>query len=234
MILRAAGLLITTTLLATAIVWGRSHSQLTPTADSSIHWTSDQLLLTRSLTGAVPGIAADLAVLEVFNIYATSKENPFWRQQLYDQLRNAQAMDPWFRDTYRLTEGLLAYEARMMPEAVSLLSASEPWLQTAEPLAMAAFIADKELNNRPMAIDLAKRAIAKPDVSGLTIAFAARLIKNENGCSVALAFLSSRLQTLPERYHQGIVRRIKQLRESEECSETIGQSPSNLENPNNK
>jgi len=209
--------LITLLILIAAIWWGRTVAPLPASDSTSLHWQSEQLLSSRAMAGAVPGLAADLAVLEVFNLFAGSDSNPEWRQGLHYQLRTAQAMDPHFRDVYRLTEGLLAYEAHMWPESVALLAASETALNSADPLLAAGFIANTEMHDRAMAIDLAKRAIDKPDARNLTIGFASRLITAENGCSAALAYLQSRLKTLPERLHQSVEHRIRRLQQSDNC-----------------
>lgn len=220
-----AGQVAVACLLLTAIIWGRSVSHLVPLAGTSetLHWSSNQQLLDRAWAGAVPGIAADAAVLEIYNIYARARSQPEknvpWRDQLDFELRRAQAMDPYFRDVYRLTEGLLAYEALRWKEAVDILVHSEPWLNSADPLLAASFIAHQELHDDKWAIQLARQAIKKPDASDLTIGFATALIRKQSGCRMALAFLESRLHTLPERYRQGILLRMQRYQQSKACAE---------------
>lgn len=223
MIGKAVGQVAVACLLLVAIVWGRSVSHFPPLAGASetLHWSSNQQFLDRAWAGAVPGIAADAAVLEIYNIYARasaeSGPNAPWRDQLDFELRRAQAMDPYFRDVYRLTEGLLAYEAQRWKEAVDLLASSEPWLNSADPLLAASFIAHQYMHDDALAIRLARRAIKKPDASDLTIGFATALIRKKGGCKMALAFLETRLHTLPERYRQGILRRIQRYRQHKDC-----------------
>lgn len=220
-LLLAAGLVV-------AIIWGR---ELTPAARdftpvSSSAWSEEQALWHRARAGAVPGLAADMAVLNIFNIYAratavpATERDPWWAALKY-QLRHGQHMDPYFRDIYRLTEGLLAWEAQDMRAAVHILSMSEPYLQSADPLLAAAFIARQELGDQALAGSLAGRAAGQPDSNELVLAFASNLIRGQSGCKAALAFLESRLLTLPEPYRQGIIRRIDRLRESGECREGI-------------
>jgi hypothetical protein len=210
-------------LLLATIAWGRSVSRFPPLAGVSetLRWSSNQQLLDRAWAGAVPGIAADAAVLEIYNIYARASAEPGpnapWRDQLDFELRRAQALDPYFRDVYRLTEGLLAYDAQRWKEAVDLLAASEPWLNSADPLLAASFIAHQYMHDDALAIRLARRAIKKPDASDLTIGFATALIRKKGGCRMALAFLETRLHTLPERYRQGILRRIQRYRQHQDC-----------------
>jgi len=221
----AAGQLVVACLLVAVIAWGRSVSHFPPLvgASETLRWSSSQQLLDRAWAGAVPGIAADAAVLEIFNIYAHARSqhgpNAPWRDQLYYELRLAQAMDPYFKDVYRLTEGLLGYEALRWQETVDILASSEPWLNSADPLVAASFIAHQYLHNNTLAIRLAKQAIKKPDASQLTIGFAAALIRKHSGCKFALAFLESRLHTLPRRYRQGILYKMQQLRQSKACIE---------------
>jgi len=218
-----AGQLVIVCLLLAAIAWGRSVSDvpLLAGASETLHWSSKQQLLDRAWAGAVPGIAADAAVLEIYNIYARAgkgqEQNAAWRDQLDFELRRAQAMDPYFRDVYRLTEGLLAYDAQRWKEAVDLLAASEPWLNSADPLLAASFIAHQYMHDDVLAIQLAKKAMTKPDASDLTIGFATALIRKQGGCRMALAFLETRLHTLPERYRQGILNRIERYRQHKGC-----------------
>lgn len=224
-VIPAIGQVAIACLLVAAIAWGRSVSHFTPLAGASetLHWSSSQQLLDRAWAGAVPGIASDAAVLEIFNIYARARSqhgpNAPWRDQLYFELRRAQAMDPYFHDVYRLTEGLLAYEALRWKEAVNILASSGPWLNSADPLLAASFIAHQYLHNDKLALQLARRAIKKPDASDLTIGFATALIKKRSGCEMAMAFLESRLHTLPKRYRQGIMLQMQRLRHSKACTE---------------
>lgn len=212
--------------LVALVSWGRS---VVPTqhemvvAKSSL-WSGEQTLWHRAWAGAVPGLAADMAILKIFNIYARAQATPVeerapWWASLHYQLQLSQHMDPYFRDVYRLTEGLLAYEAQNMQAAIHILSMSEPYLHNSDPLLVAAFIAHQELKNNVLALSLAKRAADQPDSNLLALGFASNLIKGQSGCKVALDFLNSRLDTMPEKYQQGIIRRIKKLQEEEECRE---------------
>jgi len=214
--------------LIALISWGRTTAAAQHEMDvaESSSWSDRQALWHRAWAGAVPGLAADMAILKIFNIYARAqamptKERAPWWAALHYRLQLAQHMDPYFRDVYRLTEGLLAYEAQAMHAAVTLLSNSEPWLHSADPLLVASFIAHQELKDASLAIALAKRSAAQPDGSTLALDFATRLIHRQSGCHVALAFLESRLHTMPEPYQQGILRRIEQLREDKQCQQEI-------------
>ena len=211
--------------LLSAIVWGRSASNMNHQSNPVFtpgSWSQQQLLLQRAMAGPLPAIAADIAVLHVFNIYAQSLDSPqlserVWWPALYHQLRTAQAMDPYFRDVYRLTEGLLAYEAKRMAQAVELLSMSEPYLNSSDPLLVASFIAHQELHNDPLAIDLAKRASSKTDVQAFTIGYTVSLLKKRNNCHTALQFLLDRLHHIPEHFQQGIRNRIHKLQQNKQC-----------------
>jgi hypothetical protein len=214
--------------LIPAIGWGRS---LTPDPQEFIPvntsiWSKNQALWHHAWAGPVPGFAADMAVLNIFNIYAQAQAIPAeerapWWLALKYQLQLGQYMDPYFRDIYRLTEGLLAYEAQDMQGAVNILSISEPYLNSSDPLLVAAFIAYQELKDNTLAVSLAKRAADKPDSSTLTLGFATSLIRGKSGCKAALAFLYSRLDVVPAKYQQGIIRHIKRLQEKEECQGKI-------------
>jgi len=217
--------------LMVVIIWGRStsDSQLYTAVNSAPEWSNNQILLQRAWAGAMPAIAADLAVLNIFNIYANSQlyppssREPWW-SHLHNQLRTGQDMDPYFRDIYRLTEGLLAFEAGKMEEAVALLAKSEAFLNSSDPLLVASFIAHQELHNDKLAIELATKATQKPDAQPLAIGYATSLLKNESGCQIAFQFLAGRFHAMPEKYQQGIKRRIRELLLSEECKGKIQDS----------
>jgi len=211
-----------------SIGWGRSNTpvrqEFSPLTTSP--WSEKQALWQRAWAGPVPAFAADMAVLNIFNIYAqataASTENraPWWAALKY-QLQLGQEMDPYFRDVYRLTEGLLAYEAQEMQEAINILAMSEPYLNSSDPLLVAAFIAHQELKDDKQALRLAIKAAEKTDASPLTLSFAGNLIKGQSGCKAAVAFLRSRLDNIPEEYHQGIIRRIEKIQGNEKCQEGI-------------
>jgi len=108
-----------------------------------------------------------------------------------------------------------------MQEAIKILSMSEPFLNSSDPLLVAAFIAQQELKDDKLALKLAIKAAEKADASPLTLSFTGNLIKGQSGCIAALAFLRSRLDNIPEEYHQGIIRRIEKMQEDEKCRERI-------------
>lgn len=215
-------------LLIAAIAWGRSISDThyfnkQPVANT---WSSKQIYLHKAMAGSLPAVAADLAVLNIFNIYANSlqaspSEKDIWWTELYNQLRVAQTLDPYFRDIYRLTEGLLAFEANKMKEAVNILANSEAYLNSSDPLLVASFIAHQELKNHKLAFELANRAIQKPDAQHFAIGFAASLLKRERGCHAAILFLQSRMHSMPKKFQQGIINRINRLKAQKECTEEI-------------
>ena len=220
-------------LLVLAIYWGRANTpdrqEFSPIDTHKL--TESQLLWRQAWAGPVPGFAADMAVLNIFNIYAQATEAsaeqraPWWAALKY-QLQFGQHMDPYFRDIYRLTEGLLAYEAQEMDAAIEILSKSEPYLRSSDPLLVAAFIAHQELSNNHLALSLARRAAQQPDSNQLVLGFATRIITGQSGCLAALDFLRSRLETMPEKYRHGIIQRIRKLREGEECQKEIRDSRS--------
>lgn len=224
MIFRAAIALF----LVLALVWGRGNSPLNEELPPlhSTQWSEKQAIWLRALAGPVPAFAADIAVLNTYNIYAQARDTVAERQAswwgaLKYQLQKGQDMDPYFRDIYRLTEGLLAYEAQDMKSAIDILSRSEPYLHSSDTLLAAAFIAHQELKDNEQALTLAKRAISQPDSNALGIGFTTALIEGQSGCKAALAFLISRLNTMPEKYQQGIIRRIRKLQREKECREGI-------------
>ena len=218
-------------LLITAIGWGRSNTpprqEFVPI--TAAQWSDNQSLLQHIWAGPVPAFAADLAVLRIYNLYAQAMKAPvnqreIWWSALRYQLYLAQNMDPYFRDIYRLSEGLLAYEAQDMEEAIHILSMSEPYLRSSDPLLAAAFIAYQELNNKTLALSLAKRAAEQPDSSPLVLGFTSNIIKGQSGCKAAVTYLISRLKTMPEEYQHGIKSRIMKLQKETSCRGKIQDS----------
>ncbi|ATX81853.1 hypothetical protein Ga0123462_0984 [Mariprofundus ferrinatatus] len=215
-------------LLIAGIAWGRTNTpprqEFTPI--HSAPWSEKQALWYHAMAGPVPAFAADLAVLNVYNIYAQAmalpveKRAPWWSALRYE-LYLGQEMDPYFRDIYRLTEGLLAYEAQDIEEAITILSMSETYMKSSDPLLAAAFLAHQELKNEQLALSLGKRAASQPDSTPLVMGFTTAILKRQSGCRAAIVFLKSRLETMPEKYQQGIIRRIRKLQEEEECREGI-------------
>jgi len=218
-------------LLVFAISWGKSAADFSQlhSSPSLSTWSPGIQLLTRAWAGAVPGLAADTSILKIFDIYDRIRTSPEhdrdkWWDQLSFYLHKAQSMDPYFKDAYRLTEGLLAYEGKRTYEAIGLLSASEKWLNSADPLIAASSLAHYDLNDDKLAIALATKAINKPDAQDLTIGFATSLIRQNSGCREAIAFMYSRLKLLPERYRQGITNRIKRYQHSKICARENGRT----------
>jgi len=213
-------------LLVFAISWGRSTTDFSHihTQTGSPVWSSNMQLLSRAWAGPVPALAADAAILSVFDIYdqiqssSPQDQEKLWHQLSF-QLHKAQSMDPYFRDVYHLSEGLLAYEGNRITDTIDLLSKSDPWMNSADPLIAASSLAHFDLNNDKLAISLANKAITKPDAQDLTIGFATSLVRQNSGCNEAIAFLYSRLTSLPERYRQGIVNRIRRYKETNICSD---------------
>lgn len=209
-------------LLILAVIWGRSNQP------SPLHgyetlpiYSNNSLIITRAWAGALPGLAADISVLQVFNIYNALVKNPSsmtLKDALSNRLQIAQKMDPYFLDTYRLAEGLLAYEAKKYREAIDLLAASQSYLHTYETLLVAAFIAYQYLHDSDRAMSLAQQAAAQPDAPAMAASFAARLIHEKHGCKLAIAFLQSRMHVMPITYQKTIQRKIKALREDLSCN----------------
>lgn len=211
------------------VMWGRSASEVDTQHHAlapAVEWSMQQSLMHKAVAGAMPGFAADISVLTVFDIFALSQQlsdnerQPLWHQMYYE-IEVAQSLDPWFRDTYRLAEGLLAYEAGKMAEAVDILRQSESYLNSSDPLLVASFLAHRELHDDNLAIELATLAATKPDATPFAIGFAARLIHKQNGCDTAVMFLKSRLLAFPEEYRNSIEAKIQKIQQSPECTESF-------------
>jgi len=202
MILRSLALI----LLLPALFWAHNQlpsSGISEQADTAPpHWNWNSAAWHRIVAGPVPGLWADQAILEIFNIYNVAKDSPaeerpqWWRMLSY-QLHRALALDSRFRDAYRLTEGLLAYEPGFSIDAVDLLERSARDAESGEYLLVASFLAHQDLHDDERAIRLASMAATKQDTSLLAAGFAARLVQQGKGCEAAIAFLQQRKYLLP-------------------------------------
>jgi len=213
-------------LLAVAIISLAIARQAQPPAETSIivkPYTStgyDKLI--RSMqAGMLPGLGADLATLEIFSGFYqfthNSKElsqQPL-RESIYRSFVISQFLDPQFLDTYRLTEGILAYGLNMPEQAVELLERGSQQLDHWETPFMASFIAYDQLHDLDRAIALAQLAGEKSDVPPLIIGYTARLINNTLGTDFAIKYLEERKRRLHKGYQQGIEKRIIKLKETQ-------------------
>ncbi len=214
--------------LALIIAWGRStQSEVTHIMESGT-WSESSVLWHKASAGSLPGLGADLAILNVFNIYAQvtsgKQSGETWKMALLDKLHIAQSLDPYFNDTYRLTEGLLAYEAGKFDKAIDILAASVPFLHQYEPLMVAAFIAHQDIHDQQLAASLARQAAMQPDAPPLALSYAAKLTSKAAGCRFAIAFLQARINVTPITYRQHILNKIKKIREGEACQQEIADS----------
>jgi len=181
--------------------------RLSPSSPLDLRWQAAHADWHRMLAGPVPGLAADMAILEVFNLYDGAKDSQgalrqAWWHQLSYQLHRALALDPRFHDAYRLTEGLLAYEPGFTADAVELIEQHAPMLDSGEYPLVASFLAWHELHDRARALRLARIASEKPDTAAFAAGFAAQLIRRDKGCRAAMSFLRMRA-----RVAQGLSRR---------------------------
>jgi hypothetical protein len=171
--------------------------------------------------GPFKGMASDFNILSVFTMYNHIKSAPLdkaqqqmaW-QHLSSYLNRAQSLDPWFRDTYRLTIGLLAFSDGFASDAVQILEAGSAQISWDWKLPFyAGFIAYDRLNDRQKAFELMQESISRPNVSPLAIGLASRFLQKEKGSEASIFFLEYMLQTMPEKYHGPIKNRIKRLRD---------------------
>ncbi len=186
-------------------------------------WSENSASWHRIVAGPLPGLWADQAILEIFNIYNVAKdkpstERPQWWHLLSYQLHRALTLDPRFRDAYRLTEGLLAYEPGFSLDAVDILEHNARDAESGEYLLVASFLAHQDLHDDARAIRLASMAASKKDTSLLAAGFAARLIQRGKGCAAAIAFLQQRKRLLPEKYAGGIEKKIERLKQAPACN----------------
>jgi hypothetical protein len=169
--------------------------------------------------GPFKGLASDFNILSVFTMYDHITHAPLnehekhlaW-EHLSSYLHRAQNLDPWFKDTYRLTIGLLAFSEGFASDAVQILEAGSDQISWDWKLPFyAGFIAYDRLNDRQKAFELMQKAISRPNVSPLAIGLASRFLQKEKGSEASIFFLEYMLQTMPKKYHGPIKKRIEEL-----------------------
>lgn len=175
--------------------------------------------LQKVIAGPCQGLAADANILSVFTIYdlirsrslSPEQQKHAWKQ-LSGYLDAASQIDPWFKDTYRLSSGLLAFSPDGMNDAINILqrgSSARTW--DWETPFLAGFIAHDRLHDDKMAFEFMKLAAQRPDAPPSAIRLASKFLNNESGIDVSIIFLEQMLKMLPERYHAPIKQRIKEL-----------------------
>jgi hypothetical protein len=171
--------------------------------------------------GPYKGLASDFNILAVFTMYDHIKHAPLneneqhlaW-QHLSSYLQRAQDLDPWFKDTYRLTIGLLAFSEGFASDAVQILETGSKQMTRDWKLPFfAGYIAYDRLNDHQKAFELMQESISRPNVPPLAIGLASRFLQKESGQEASILFLEYLLQTMPEKYRGPIKSRIKRLRD---------------------
>ncbi len=170
--------------------------------------------------GPFKGLVSDYNILSVFTMYDHIKKKPLsqaqrklaW-QQLSSYLHNAQHLDPWFNDTYRLTVGLLAFQKGLALDAVQILNMGSDYIDWDWKLPFyAGFIAYDRLNDQKMAYEFMQEAISRPNVPPLAIGLTSHFLQKEKGHEASMMFLEYLLQTMPKAYHDPIKQRIERLK----------------------
>lgn len=171
--------------------------------------------------GPFKGLASDYNILSVFTMYDYIKHAPLdktgkqlaWRQ-LSSYLYRAQALDPWFMDTYRLTIGLLAFTEGFASDAVQILGTGSDQITWDWKLPFfAGFIAYDRLNDQQKAFEFMQESISRPNAPPLAIGLASRFLQKEKGPEASMIFLEYMLQTMPKEYHGPIKKRIEKLKD---------------------
>ncbi|MDX8406052.1 MAG: hypothetical protein R8K50_07865 [Mariprofundus sp.] len=168
------------------------------------------------LAGPFAGAAADFNILAVFSIYDAigkhaNSSDPLW-QKLHGRLLAAQALDPWFWDTYRLTTGLMGFHQQGTAAAVELLikgSAARSW--DWELPFIAAYLSHDLLHDDQRAYLLMREAVNRPNAPPLAIGLAATFLQSSEGTDASIRFLHYLKQSLPPQYQDVIDARIKRL-----------------------
>jgi len=168
------------------------------------------------LAGPFAGAAADFNILAVFAIYDAIRKQPadnahLW-QKLQQRLQAAQALDPWFWDTYRLTTGLMGFHQQGTAAAVELLvkgSSARNW--DWELPFIAAYLSHDLLHDDKRAYELMRVSLSRPNAPSLAVGLAAKFLESAENTAASIRFLHYLQRSLPSQYRDVIDDRIKRL-----------------------
>ncbi len=168
------------------------------------------------VAGHLPGLVANFKLLNVFSVFNEMQKHPQsdYGVYLYEDLTYASGLDPKFHDVYKLASSILAFDARMPKEAVTLLEKGtyampERW----DIPFLGGFIAFEQVGDSQKAFELMSTASMREGAPPFIALLAARYLRNETTVEETISFLQSLAQMMPEDYQAGILRRIDELKE---------------------
>jgi len=178
---------------------------------------SNEVML-QAISGFVPGLSADFQIMHVFSVSdaMTYSGQISYAPLMATYLKNASKLDPRFVDTYRLASSLLVYDANMPQEGVDILDyGSKILTNNWEFPFLGGFIAHEQLHDDNKAFELMSRVLTRPHAPQLAVNLATKYLNNTQTKEDALLFLQLLLQTMPEKYQEGIKNKISQLQNSD-------------------
>ncbi|MDQ6978827.1 MAG: hypothetical protein Q9M09_01470 [Mariprofundaceae bacterium] len=201
-------------------VQGKNSGTLQEQDENTLFLTGpSSLLVQQAIAGPCLGLGAESNILSVFSVYWSIKEKNLSEDDqqkawlyLYRYLQQAQSFDPWYWDTYRLTNGLLAYQESYQSKAVDILAQgakarSWDW----EMPFTAGFLAHDQLKDDVRAFHLMKLAINREGAPPMLVGLAARFLNKTATESDTVDFLRAMKKSLPKGYTQYIDKRIDEL-----------------------
>ncbi|MDX8384095.1 MAG: hypothetical protein R8M45_08435 [Ghiorsea sp.] len=171
-------------------------------------------LFLHGLAGPVPGMSADFKILNTFSVLdainVSGKHEHGALMATY--LLQASRLDPYFFDVYRLASSVLTYDAKMPYEAVELLdygslALNDNW----EFPFLGGFIAHEQLHDEEKAFLLMSRVLDRPNAPNLAVNLATKYMRKTQTKADVLLFLRVLLQTMPEKYRAGVMKKIADI-----------------------
>jgi len=179
------------------------------------------IAMQKLFAGQYLGLAADYNLLRVFSLYdlqphsdnrATEGQN-LW-PQIQQHLINATRLDPYFKDSYRLITGLLAFQPKRADLAVKLLEYGSAYrTRDWEIPFVAAFLSHEMLKDDQRAFKLMREAATRPGAPPLAAALAARFLRKNVGLAASIQFLEYLKTILPKNYWPSLQKRIQKLQQ---------------------
>ena len=195
---------------------GNLHKVKTPASQMNMQTGVLPLSIQKVIAGNFLGSAADYNILQVFSLYGSIEQTEH-NHQLWEYLKNrlyaASREDPYFKDTYRITSGLLAAQKGYEQAAVDLLShGGEFRTWDWESLFLAGFFAYEFLDNQKLAKKLLEKSTQRPNAPSMAVGLVAKIIQENKGSEASIRFLEQMKLTLPKQYQHELDYRIKLMK----------------------
>lgn len=201
---------------------GNVHRMKNPYFQINTHTGALPPTIQKIIAGPFLGSAADYNILQVFTLYSAlnqvsdkNRQSQLW-EHIKNRLTTASQQDPYFKDIYRITSGLLAFQPGYENAAIKILERGGKFRAWDwEPLFIAGFLAHELINDNKLATTLLQQSAQRPNAPPIAAGVAAKIIQQDHGSEASIRFLEQMKSTLPAEYQQGLQQRINRIEQGE-------------------